>query len=909
MRRTLSATLVSVLALAAAGSEVFRGFQAHLADAAQFRTESGIARFELPSSGLTLGRASKAGAFLDVVGRRSAFLGYEHRGLEAWVYPLKLFDDLQVAFTLAGYPLEVAGRDVLTHIEARPESTVLTYSHAAFTVRQVLAAPIDEPALVMLLDVETTLPLGIRISFRPRLRLMWPAGLQTGNIRWNEPGRFYELTEDSGRFAGVVGSPAARTGSLMPYQEEPRDVPVQFDVDPGAVNHEDSVVPIVIAASVTGIAEARATYARVLGTIPELLSQTAAHYRALLTDTLQVDSPDERLDAAFAWAKVGIDKGVASNPLLGTGLLAGFGPSGDSERPGFAWYFGRDAIWTTFATTSTGSVDTTRIALEFLRRYQREDGKVPHEVSQSAALIPWFTAYPYAWASADATPLFIVGHADYWQATGDAKFIRAAWPSLVQAFRFSAATDSDGNGLIENTKVGHGWVEGGALYPPHEEIYLQGVWIAALDGLTQLATHVMSDAAAAAEASRLRQRAAEALERIYWLPQRGGYAYATKLPRAERVIAEPGPARERRQQRLDAIDGARLYDEQTVLTSIPMWWRLLDPARADAEIDSLGSGALATDWGHRILANTSELYDPLSYHSGSVWPLFTGWASLGAYRYGRPHVGWQALMANALLTDAYALGYITELLSGDFQAPFGRSSPHQVWSEAMVVTPLVRGLLGLDVTRTAKDGAVLTVAPQLPADWRDLTIRNIVVGGGEALTRFDVRVQQIPGLRVFEVTRRGAPIRLTISAALPLDARVRQVTVNGRRVSTRERTVGDVRFVDVPVDGDSERVDVRFRVHDGTSVYRPISPVPAGASNDGLRILRARADASGLLLRLEGRAGRRYPIRIRTSRPLGRLPDGVRRIENTSGDAALEIAFEGSGDYVRRDITVPLGSP
>ena len=367
MRRTLSATLFSVLALAAAGSEVFRGFPAHLADAAQFRTESGIARFELPSSGLTLGRASKAGAFLDVVGRRSAFLGYEHRGLEAWVYPLKLFDDLQVAFTLAGYPLEVAGRDVLTHIEARPESTVLTYSHAAFTVRQVLAAPIDEPALVMLLDVETTLPLGIRISFRPRLRLMWPAGLQTGNIRWNEPGRFYELTEDSGRFAGVVGSPAARKGSLMPYQEEPRDVPVQFDVDPGAVNHEDAVVPIVIAASVKGIAEARATYARVLGTIPELLSQTAAHYRALLTDTLQVDSPDERLDAAFAWAKVGIDKGVASNPLLGTGLLAGFGPSGDSERPGFAWYFGRDAIWTTFATTSTGSVDTTRIALEFLR--------------------------------------------------------------------------------------------------------------------------------------------------------------------------------------------------------------------------------------------------------------------------------------------------------------------------------------------------------------------------------------------------------------------------------------------------------------------------------------------------------------------------------------------------------------
>ena len=105
---------------------------------------------------------------------------------------------------------------------------------------------------------------------------------------------------------------------------------------------------------------------------------------------------------------------------------------------------------------------------------------------------------------------------------------------------------------------------------------------------------------------------------------------------------------------------------------------------------------MATDWGHRILSDRSELYDPLSYHYGSVWPLFTGWASVAAYRYGRPHVGYQALMANALLTESGALGYVTELLSGDFNAPFGRSSHHQIWSEAMVVTPLVRGLLGIE---------------------------------------------------------------------------------------------------------------------------------------------------------------------------------------------------------------------
>src|SRR6185369_7445512 len=100
-----------------------------------------------------------------------------------------------------------------------------------------------------------------------------------------------------------------------------------------------------------------------------------------------------------------------------------------------------------------------------------------------------------------------------------------------------------------------------------------------------------------------------------------------------------------------------------------------------SEIDHLGSGAMATDWGARIISNRSLLYDPLAYHYGSVWPLFTGWVSVGSYRYGRPHVGYQALMANSLLTSANALGYVTELLSGDFATPFGRSSHVQTWSE------------------------------------------------------------------------------------------------------------------------------------------------------------------------------------------------------------------------------------
>ena len=246
--------------------------------------------------------------------------------------------------------------------------------------------------------------------------------------------------------------------------------------------------------------------------------------------------------------------------------------------------------------------------------------------------------------------------------------------------------------------VGHGWVEGGALYPAHEEIYMQGLWIEALRGLGELAD-VMNDQALASSVRSTAKRVQESVERVYWLEDRGFYAFATAQPRKTPATAEPGPRREARQKRLNALATARLIDEDTVLPAVPLWWRTLDERRAQLQIDRLGSGALATDWGARLLSNRSELYDPLSYHYGSVWPLFTGWAAVGAYQHGRPHVGYQALMANALLTYSGALGYVTELLSGDFNAAFGRSSHHQIWSEAMVVTPVVRGLLGVSISR------------------------------------------------------------------------------------------------------------------------------------------------------------------------------------------------------------------
>src|SRR5882724_3179613 len=145
-----------------------------------------VKKFTLKKSGLELERRTQLGSFFDVVGRRSAVFGYENRSLEAWVYPLKIIDDFNLAFQLQGYPLDIHGPDITVAINARPEETTFTYSHAAFTVRQTIFAPVEEQGIVMLLDVQSVLPMIITGSFRPKLRLMWPAGLMTGWIGWSE---------------------------------------------------------------------------------------------------------------------------------------------------------------------------------------------------------------------------------------------------------------------------------------------------------------------------------------------------------------------------------------------------------------------------------------------------------------------------------------------------------------------------------------------------------------------------------------------------------------------------------------------------------------------------------------------------------------------------------------------------
>ena len=157
------------------------------------------------------------------------------------------------------------------------------------------------------------------------------------------------------------------------------------------------------------------------------------------------------------------------------------------------------------------------------------------------------------------------------------------------------------------------------------------------------------------------------------------------------------------------------------------------------------SAEFSTDWGTRIVSDRTSFYDPISYHQGTVWPLYTGWVSLAEYRAGRTLSAYAHLRQNADLIWAQDLSSATELLSGQFFQPLGRSTAHQLWSAAMIISPILRGLFGLEWNAARNE---LSVTPSLPADWDRAKLSNIPIGQ----QRVGVEIKRDSGMLVIRAT-------------------------------------------------------------------------------------------------------------------------------------------------------------
>src|SRR5215470_13630300 len=430
---------------------------------------------------LRITRSARPWEFLATVGRKSSLLGNESGVVEAWVYPLKILRDLRLIIHTEGR--EIPAESLVRTVIAHPESATLVYAGDTFSIQETLFAPVDEPGAIIQIQVETEQPLEIEASFIRDFQLEWPASMGGTYIAWNDTLRSFLFGEDRQKFAALAGSPTAVNPQLE--YETNYGGTRRSSMRLGVTNRGRDSKLIVVAGSINGRSEAETAYQRLTANHQNLLRESAQFYRDYLARTVSVTVPDARLQRAYDWSRVSLIQGLVSNPTMGDGLIAGYRASGESYRPGFAWFFGRDSLWCDLALASEGDFATSKTALEFIAKFQREDGKIPHEIAQGASFVDWFKAYPYAYASADATPLYLIGVDDYATQSGDVEFAKVNWQHIAKAYEFLRST-YDANGFPRNFGIGHGWVEGGPLLPIESEFYQSGLAAAAIRSFAHL---------------------------------------------------------------------------------------------------------------------------------------------------------------------------------------------------------------------------------------------------------------------------------------------------------------------------------------------------------------------------------------------------------------------------------------
>jgi len=806
-----------------------------------------------PSHSLQLSRVVRPWEFVSAVGTRGGLFGDESGRMEAWVYPLKILRDFHLQFDVEGHtiPAESLARTVT----ARPESYTILYTGDTFAVRETFFVPVQEGGALILFDIDSAQPLNIRAAFKRDFQLEWPAALGATYANWDPKLRAFLFGEEQKKFWALVGSPTAQNQRLeyqTNYSSSDED---SFDL--GATSHRKEPRIIVLAGSAHGVTEVEATYQALSANYAMLMRQSTEYYQAYLQRTVNLELPDTELQQAYDWSRISVLQGLVNNPFLGTGLIAGYRTSGTSQRPGFAWFFGRDCLWTSFALNAEGDFASARMALDFLSKYQRDDGKIPHEIAQTANLVDWFKGYPYPYASADATPLYIVTVNDYVTASGDTGFAQEKWDTLWKAYQFLRST-YDSQGVPQNLGIGHGWVEGGPLLPVKSELYQSALGaeaLRALSNLARLAGKTDVSEALADEFSKQEQM----LNQTFWLTDKKRFAFA-----------------------LDS--NSKPVDEPSVLATVPMWFGLLRDEKALPMISELAGADHQTDWGMRIISSEASRYSGGGYHYGAVWPLFTGWASVGEYRYHRALPAYLNLRANAMLALDGSLGHVTEVLSGDYYQPLSTSSPHQIWSAAMVLSPILRGLLGLGSNANAH---VLTFAPHVPADWTMLSVKNVHVGG----CTLDLRYRRSDEDMTLEMNRGGSgDCNLEFSPAISFLAEVLAAEMDGHLVPYR--------VVKSAVD---QHLSVRFAVPKGQSKLRIMihndfglgfSPGrPAlGSASRGLRVLKETWSASKDRLDFEiaGVTGSAYEMTVLSAAVVSHV-EGAEFLRTGSNQAKLRI--------------------
>lgn len=796
------------------------------------------AKWKLPELSLQLKREEGGNNFVNLAGRRMLLMGKEEGGIdEIWTHPFMAFRDVETGIKLKGRDSLVWLNRLKPEIIVSPEMLIRKYGIGRDTLREITTVGFDKPLGVVHYEWKGGEVEKIYVKFTSNQRMMWPYSDTSSpemGFQWSK-----ELN------AAVIRNEHAGTESLISFSAKPsgykigqyrditeKDGEIQttptdllqvsgfFDFEVGNTVKEFSVC---LAGTDVKEGSVVALYRKSIPEINNLYSQSSDYYKELLASKVRISTPSKTFNEGYSWALIRSDQFLQTTPGIGTSMMAGFGTTARgwngnqkvSGRPGYAWYFGRDGEWTAMALDAMGAASETRKVLDMFVKYQAVNGKILHELTSSGAV---------HYDAADATPLFVILAGHYLKYSGDIDFIKRIWPAIKRAIDFCYSTDTDHDGLIENTNVGHGWIEGGPLFGSHTEFYLAGSWAAALDAAAYMCRSLGNEELMNQYDSDAR-RVKKIIDQDFWSKE-DEHFYNGKMS-----------------------DGSFMKDA-TVLQSVPILLdAVTDSVKAYEALKPFSKSNFSTDWGMRMIPDDNPKFNPGAYHAGMVWPLFSGYASLAEYSTGHYASGFVHMMNNISGYNSWALGSIVETLNGKAYKPNGVCYL-QGWSETMCIQAAIEEMLGYKPDVMSGE---ISLSPAFPANWDSLNAENLRYGS----QTFKMRFMRTGGSYIYDLQTAGKkPIRVKLSPVLPLGSDVKGVWINGERANYGLSEKGDGMQVLIPGHNFSGNLRIKIECKGGVGVVPVvIKPLPE-QENEGLKIISQEWKNNKLVVQIEGISGR-----------------------------------------------------
>ncbi len=431
----------------------------------------------------------------------------------------------------------------------------------------------------------------------------------------------------------------------------------------------------------------------------------------------------------------------------------------DAGVPWFSALFGRDSLITAYQCLGVNPALSWGVLRGLAARQgtieddwrEEEPGKILHEVRvgelAGAGEIPHT---PY-FGSIDATPLWLVVLTYAYSWTGDLEAVRALWPNALAALAWiDRFGDLDGDGYVEYRKRSprgldnQGWKDSwnGVVHPdgalagvPIALVEVQGYVYQAKSRMARLAR----DLGETDVADRLVGEAAELKERFnrdFWMEKEGYFALA--------------------------LDGQKR--QVATVTSNPghcLWSGIVDEDKAGRVARRLLSPALSSGWGIRSLAAKQAPFDPLGYHTGTVWPHDNAIIAHGLKLRGFDVESMRIIDDLSLAGAHFPLGRFPELFCGfareDVPMPveYPVACRPQAWSTGAPLL-MLRSYGGLSAD--APKRRLYIVRPKLPV-WLD---HMEIVGMRVGSARVDLTLSQKDGVTAIQVPRKEGDLEVLI---------------------------------------------------------------------------------------------------------------------------------------------------